>query len=68
MVGTAERFTNLGRYWPKMGPQVTLYTPGPFMKANDTNHIVLIEFEGSSCKNSTDCFVELIDFPIIDNL
>ena len=51
-----------------MGPQVTLYTPGAFLKPNANNTIILIEFEGSACDNIGKCFVEFIDYPIIDNL
>lgn len=70
LIGTAgNRATNLGRYWPNMGPQVTLYTPGAFIEPNTNNQVALIEFEGSSaCANPTDCYVEFIDYPIIDSL
>lgn len=35
---------NLGRYWPLVGPQVTLYVPAPFLKEG-TNELVLVELE-----------------------
>nr|CAD7432748.1 unnamed protein product [Timema monikensis] len=39
---------NLGRYWPKAGPQVTLYVPGSFLRPYpETNTIVLLELEGT---------------------
>ncbi len=68
LVGSDVVFTNLGRYWPKTGPQVTLYTPGAFLKPNSHNDIIIIEFEGSDCKSQDDCYVEFIDYPIIDSL
>jgi beta-galactosidase len=34
---------NLGRYWPVMGPQVTLYTPGPWLNPSGTNSLTMIE-------------------------
>ena len=68
LVGTNDKFTVLGRYWPSMGPQVTLYTPGAFLKADAYNQIILIEFEGSLCSFDENCFVELIDHPLIDSL
>ena len=35
---------NLGRYWPVVGPQVTLYVPGLILKSYpDTNDIILLE-------------------------
>ena len=68
LIGSDVVFTNLGRYWPQTGPQVTLYTPGAFMKPNSYNDIVMIEFEGTSCTSAVDCYVEFIDYPIIDSL
>ena len=66
IVGSDDRITNLGRYWPNYGPQVTLYTPSAFIEPNYQNNVVLIEFEGSKCSNSVaDCYVEFIDYPII---
>nr|CAD7408846.1 unnamed protein product [Timema poppensis] len=39
---------NLGRYWPRAGPQVTLYVPGSFLRPYpETNTIVLLELEGT---------------------
>ncbi|XP_031837922.1 beta-galactosidase [Nomia melanderi] len=35
---------NLGRYWPLIGPQVTLYVPAPFLRTGD-NEIFLVELE-----------------------
>lgn len=60
--------TNLGRYWPHLGPQVTLYTPGVFTTQSATNTIVLIEFQGSACQDPTQCYVELLDYPILNGL
>lgn len=68
LVRSNDTLTNLGRYWPNTGPQVTLYTPGAFITPRSTNSIVLVEFEGSSCQSNSDCIVEFIDYPIIDSL
>ncbi|GAB6026784.1 hypothetical protein CHUAL_013281 [Chamberlinius hualienensis] len=59
---------NLGRYWPDVGPQATLYIPQFLLNSNpDVNHIVLFELESSPCKIGTDtCTLELIDYPILD--
>jgi beta-galactosidase len=35
---------NLGWYWPTMGPQMTLYVPGPVLKPGD-NDILILEVE-----------------------
>ena len=34
---------NLGWYWPLLGPQMTMYVPGPLLKASG-NEVVLLEF------------------------
>ena len=35
---------NLGRYWPAVGPQMTLYVPKFLLKQNpDVNNIILFE-------------------------
>jgi beta-galactosidase len=63
------QLTNLGRYWPYTGPQVTLYTPGIFMTpAQAINDLILIEFEGSMCNDDKYCLAQFIDYPIIDSL
>lgn len=67
LIQTVDRITNLGRYWPNEGPQVTLYTPGVFTSTLG-NIVYLIEFEGSSCDVPSNCQVEFIDYPIIDSL
>lgn len=41
---------NLGRYWPVMGPQVTLYVPRSLIKIG-TNQLILLELE----RNSRSC-------------
>lgn len=67
LIRSNDTLTNLGRYWPKTGPQVTLYTPSVFTTTGSKNYLVLIEFEGTSC-NESDCSAEFIDYPIIDNI
>lgn len=37
---------NLGRYWPSVGPQVTLYVPGVYLKMTD-NHLEIFELESA---------------------
>ncbi|XP_046804398.1 beta-galactosidase [Lucilia cuprina] len=38
---------NLGRYWPVVGPQITLYVPAEVLKVG-VNNIVLIEYQRAS--------------------
>lgn len=35
---------NLGRYWPLVGPQVTLYVPAPLLKAGN-NRVIVVEYQ-----------------------
>ncbi|XP_068224951.1 beta-galactosidase-like [Palaemon carinicauda] len=55
---------NLGRYWPEVGPQVTLYVPRGILKTG-TNSIYLLEQEVSPCALSSKCVVTLQDTPEI---
>lgn len=36
---------NLGRYWPDMGPQITLYVPKYLFRHNEINVLQLFELE-----------------------
>ncbi|CAF1442464.1 unnamed protein product, partial [Adineta steineri] len=57
---------NLGRYWPVMGPQVTLYTPGVWLNPSATNSLTMIELQSSPCGSKQTCSIELVDYPILD--
>jgi hypothetical protein len=71
---------NLGRYWPIVGPQETLYLPGSFLKAApSTNTFVVLELQRSplgcvhnqiqpeeSLVNQSSCFLTLTDKHEID--
>ncbi|CAF4889475.1 unnamed protein product, partial [Rotaria magnacalcarata] len=57
---------NLGRYWPILGPQVTLYIPSPWLLPSTTNSLTMIELQSSPCGNEQTCSIELVDFPILD--
>ncbi|GAB6026786.1 hypothetical protein CHUAL_013282 [Chamberlinius hualienensis] len=58
---------NLGRYWPSVGPQMTLFIPKFFINPYpQTNQIVLFEHENSPCATQVDtCEIQLIDEPIL---
>ena len=68
MIKSSDRITNLGRYWPSTGPQVTLYTPSPFVTRSARNTVILVEFEGSSCDSADSCHVEFLDTPKLDSI
>ncbi|EEC10860.1 conserved hypothetical protein [Ixodes scapularis] len=54
---------NLGRYWPKRGPQVTLYLPGAFMLPYpEENRLFLLEMEGAPEKKT----VKLVDKHVLN--
>ncbi|XP_067634492.1 beta-galactosidase isoform X2 [Eurosta solidaginis] len=52
---------NLGRYWPAVGPQVTLYVPREVLKSGD-NRILLIECQRSAAANE----ITFTDTPNLD--
>lgn len=57
---------NLGRYWPVMGPQITLYVPSVLFK--DENEIFLVEQEHAPCRPTESCDIEFVAQPEIDGL
>ncbi|CAL8127088.1 unnamed protein product [Orchesella dallaii] len=69
---------NLGRYWPVVGPQETLYLPAPLLKPHpETNTFLIFELERApdSClasialltgQNKGDCFITLTDTHVLD--
>ncbi|GBN61508.1 Beta-galactosidase, partial [Araneus ventricosus] len=58
---------NLGRYWPIVGPQLTLYAPSVlFQNSSTVNRITLLELENSPCNNENNCIVQFVDTPIVD--
>lgn len=52
---------NLGRYWPLVGPQITLYLPKELLRKG-SNSLILIELE----KSSTDGYIQFSDEPIFN--
>ncbi|XP_025410669.1 beta-galactosidase-like [Sipha flava] len=52
---------NIGRYWPQVGPQITLYVPAPYL-VSGLNTIVMVEFE----RAPEDFTVKLVDKPRLD--
>ncbi|RWS20424.1 hypothetical protein B4U80_00202, partial [Leptotrombidium deliense] len=60
---------NLGRYWPAVGPQETLYIPATLLKKYpDENTLQLFELEESPCVNEEKalCTAFLVDKPSIN--
>lgn len=54
---------NLGRYWPMVGPQVTLYVPAEVLKVG-VNNVVLIEYQSASATAE----ITFTDKPNLDGL
>ncbi|KAH8035292.1 hypothetical protein HPB51_004533 [Rhipicephalus microplus] len=60
---------NLGRYWPSIGPQVTLYVPGSILRPHpQENTVILFETELVPSNSPTVRFVDTpnVDGPIPD--
>lgn len=58
---------NLGRYWPIVGPQVTLYAPKVlFHEAPQLNSIILLELEHAPCDSVRNCTVKFVEEPMIN--
>ena len=69
---------NLGRYWPVVGPQETLYLPGPLLKpAPEQNTFIIFELENApddcqpsyssvSDNENSNCFIYLTDTHVIN--
>ncbi|XP_077499826.1 beta-galactosidase-like [Amblyomma americanum] len=58
---------NLGRYWPSIGPQVTLYVPGVLLRPYPQKNVVMLfETESTPGENRTISFVDVpnIDGPV----
>ena len=56
---------HIGKYWPKVGPQMTLYIPGVWLQCDTKNTIILFEQENPGCLDNS-CFVELVNVPNIN--
>ncbi|EDV41992.1 uncharacterized protein Dana_GF17225 [Drosophila ananassae] len=52
---------NLGRYWPLVGPQITLYVPSPLLKVG-SNRIVVVEYQ----QTPTSLELHFRDTPILN--
>lgn len=58
---------NLGRYWPKEGPQVRMFVPKPYLQTAPTNNVLLMfELEGAPCQTTSTCSVNFVDQPLIN--
>ncbi|VVC34719.1 Glycoside hydrolase superfamily,Beta-galactosidase 1-like,Glycoside hydrolase, family [Cinara cedri] len=52
---------NIGRYWPAVGPQITLYVPAPYLVPG-LNTVVMVELENPH----EDFTVKFVDSPRLD--
>ena len=58
---------NLGRYWPVIGPQVTLFVPVTVLGLQPTTVSVMVfELDGAPCESPETCFVEFASTPSIN--
>ena len=56
---------NIGRYWPKKGPQVRLYVPKFFLHKG-LNEVVMLELEEAPCATAKNCTIQFMDHPLIN--
>uniref|UniRef100_A0A0P4VXC2 Uncharacterized protein n=1 Tax=Scylla olivacea TaxID=85551 RepID=A0A0P4VXC2_SCYOL len=63
-VAWVNRFC-LGRYWPEVGPQITLYVPWSILKRGQ-NELLLLELESAPCSSSLPCTATLQDKHVLD--
>uniref|UniRef100_A0A8C9R403 Beta-galactosidase n=1 Tax=Scleropages formosus TaxID=113540 RepID=A0A8C9R403_SCLFO len=57
---------NLGRYWPKRGPQLTLYVPAHVLSTDAPNNVTLLELESDPCSSGS-CTVQFTAIPVINS-
>ena len=58
---------NIGRYWPVVGPQLTLFVPASTLRPGMVNsQLVLLELDNAPCTSPEDCFVEFLETPDIN--
>ena len=58
---------NLGRYWPVIGPQITLFVPANAISLKKkTASVVLLELDSAPCESPETCFVEFVTTPILN--
>ena len=58
---------NLGRYWPAVGPQETLFLPATLLKSGqEESTLVLLELDGALCGTPEDCVVESVSIPVLN--
>ena len=58
---------NLGRYWPVIGPQITLFVPANVISLKQkTASVLLFELDGAPCELPESCYVEFVSTPSIN--
>ncbi|KAJ7376860.1 Beta-galactosidase-1-like protein [Desmophyllum pertusum] len=58
---------NLGRYWPVVGPQNTLFVPASVLSVSQNPaSVLLFELDFAPCEFPDPCFVEFVSTPSLD--
>ena len=58
---------NVGRYWPVVGPQMTLFVPANVISLKQkTAGVMLFELDEAPCEFPESCFVEFITIPMLN--
>jgi len=58
---------NLGRYWPVIGPQITLFVPANVLSLRQKSaSVMLFELDGAPCEFPESCYVEFVSTPSLN--
>ena len=57
---------NLGRYWPVVGPQNTLFVPASVLTASQNATVLIFELDLAPCEYPENCYVEFVATPSIN--
>ena len=70
MISKGQAFVNgfnLGRYWPAVGPQLTLFVPSSVLSPGEnSSKLVVFELDDAPCDYKSDCFVEFVSSSVLD--
>ena len=58
---------NLGRYWPVIGPQISMFVPANVLSLKSKSvSVMLFELDGAPCESSETCFIEFKNTPSLN--
>jgi len=57
---------NLGRYWPEIGPQMTLYVPGAVFHSGEESDVIVMEMGENANASTAQRSIEFVGEPIFE--